>query len=150
MSRAALPILALAASLFCPPQWAVASEASPDSIVPARSPSPGALASLRADVGQRTIRLSTEDGLYTIRHASFDSSGVHFAGDIEGRAFWRSGEKLTPPALASPVAWERIHRIQAQRSGWLAGAVVGLLVGGALDLWSLHEMDKQDEYLGAL
>jgi hypothetical protein len=114
------------------------------------APSHRALERLRVRVGRGAIHIHVGRDVYVIRHPRIDSSGVSFeAPDQDGklrRLF--GGEKVEPPVLVSPLAWERVARIEVHRTallrGLIAGSVLPLVVVGAMEMMGAIYIEDGD------
>lgn len=93
------------------------------------TPSSRSLDLLRTRVGRRVVRVSAGHDDYEFSRARFERSGVVFStAGSEGLPRWAAeGEAQA----SSPIAWDRIDRIQAWKPCGLRGALIGGLVGAA-------------------
>ena len=120
---------------------------SPDSAVtpppsPGSSPSAAELDLVRQRVGTHTVRAQVGALAYDFRGARFDSIGMYFDP--------RRSSDATP--LSSPVAWDRIQRIDVLKPCGTRGAVIGGAIGSALcvSLLMLIAATNDDPGPGAL
>ena len=146
---AAMLLLALGFETALPPGGACAT-AEPDSTAAtagtvaiaapplAGAPPPAEIATLRERVDHHQVRVHLGPSAYDIRGARFDAAGVGFAPtDLRCVPGWDSGARgddsfAVPAALASPIGWDRIDRIEVRKPCGTRGALVGGLVGTAL------------------
>jgi hypothetical protein len=101
-----------------------------------RTPSPAEIATIRERVARHDARLHLGGNAYDIRGAFFESDGVAFTPrDLRGVTARDNGgpydDFTQPEPLASPIAWDRIDRIQVWKPCGLRGALVGAAVGAA-------------------
>jgi len=151
-------LLALSASQLVAGAQVPASDAA----VPADAPATGApapavaappvpLVALREDVGRHLVRLEVGQDRYELRRARLEPAGIAFdPGDLRGLPSRPAGggywQEKPAPALASPIGWDRVQRIQTQHSNLLRGAVVGSLL--AVGMVAAIEETNPDDTVG--
>ena len=102
--------------------------------------------------GDRRVRAWLGRDGYDIRHPGFGADGVSFGSSNERGVPAREGgaargDVTVPPPVASPIAWDRIDRIEVRYPSGLRGALIGAVALPSLWMISIAAGGDWNEFI---